>query len=136
MKPWLILSVTLLLSGCSSSPPANLGISNNQLAPCPNSPNCVSSFASAPDQAIRPLNADLQTIEAVVRTLTEANVIESTGNYLHVEFTSAVFRFVDDVEFLWDEKANVTQVRSSSRLGYSDLGVNRARVERLRELVE
>lgn len=136
MKFWLILSVTLLLSACSGSPPANIGIRDNQLAPCPDSPNCVSSYAAVPDQAIRPLNANLQTIEAVVRKLDEARVIESTQNYLHVEFTSAVFRFVDDVEFLWDEKSNVTQVRSSSRLGYSDLGVNRARVERLRKMVE
>lgn len=131
----LILFLSPLI-GCSSTAPSNTGVTDNRLSPCPDSPNCVSSFATAPDQAIQPLAANIEQIKAVIDTLDEAQIVESRSNYLHVEFTSSVFRFVDDVEFLWDAKSGVTQLRSASRLGYSDLGVNRERIETLRDMLE
>lgn len=133
--PLIFISVAILV-GCSGTPPATLGVADGRLAPCPDSPNCVSSFATAADQAIRPLSASLEQIKNAIEQLDEAKIVESTPEYLHVEFTSAVFRFVDDVEFLWDATEGVTQLRSASRLGYSDLGVNRARIENLREILK
>ena len=136
MRTLLMIMSVATLVGCGSTPPANLGVAENRLAPCPDSPNCVSSFATAPDQAIQPLAANLAEIQNAITQLDEAEIVESTPAYLHVEFTSAVFRFVDDVEFLWDAERGVTQLRSASRLGYSDLGVNRARIEDLREMLK
>ena len=124
--------LALILTGCSGTPPAHLGINDGKLAPCPSSPNCVSSFATEPDRAIRPLNSDLKTIERIVKTLDGAEIVEASPGYLRVEFTSAIFRFVDDVEFYF--KSNTIQLRSASRLGYSDLGVNRERIESIRLL--
>jgi len=136
MRLPLIFISSAILIGCSATPPANLGVADNRLAPCPDSPNCVSSFATAPDQAIAPFAANIEQVKNVIAQLNEAKITESTPDYLHVEFTSAVFRFVDDVEFLWDAEQGVTQLRSASRLGYSDLGVNRARIEKLREMLQ
>jgi uncharacterized protein (DUF1499 family) len=68
-------------------------------------------------------------IEAMPRT----KLIRVTPEYLHVEFKSAVFGFVDDVEFAIGESPGVIHVRSASRLGYWDMGANRRRVERIRE---
>ena len=133
--PLLVLSLSLL-SGCSSTAPSNIGVIDNQLAPCPDSPNCVSSFATAPDQAIAPLGASIDQIKNAIDQLDDAVIVESTSDYLHAEFTSSIFRFVDDVEFLWDAERGVTQLRSASRLGYSDLGVNRERIEALRDMLE
>jgi uncharacterized protein (DUF1499 family) len=72
-------------------------------------------------------------LKSIVRSFRRTAVITDTGSYLHAEFTSAVFRFVDDVEFLADDMAKVIHVRSASRLGQSDLGVNRKRVEEIRK---
>ncbi|MDZ7991823.1 MAG: DUF1499 domain-containing protein [Nostoc sp. EfeVER01] len=118
--------------------PNNLGISNGKLASCPNSPNCVSSqspdashqiapltFTSTPEEAITNLK---QIIESLPRT----KIITESQDYLYAEFKSALLGFVDDVEFYLDRNANVIHVRSASRLGQSDLGVNRKRIETIR----
>lgn len=131
-----MVALALILTGCSGAAPANLGITNGKLAPCPSSPNCVSSFATQQDQAIAPLNSDLESIERVIRTLDSAEIVESQPNYLRAEFTSAIFRFVDDVEFVKIDDTNVVHLRSASRVGYSDLGVNRDRIEELREQLQ
>jgi uncharacterized protein (DUF1499 family) len=73
--------------------------------------------------------ADLKT---VIQNLERAKIITETENYLYAEFTSAFWGFVDDVEFLLDESAKVIHVRSASRLGTSDLGANRKRIETIR----
>jgi uncharacterized protein (DUF1499 family) len=122
----------------SGKRPNNLGVRNGKLAPCPNSPNCVSSqttdavhqiapltFTSNPQQAIANLK---QIIQSQPRT----KIITETEDYLYAEFKSALLGFVDDVEFYLDSNANVIQVRSASRLGQSDLGVNRQRIETIR----
>jgi uncharacterized protein (DUF1499 family) len=118
--------------------PNNLGISNGKLAPCPNSPNCVSSqsadathniapltFTSTPEQAIA-------NLKKIIQSLPRTQIITESQDYLYAEFKSALLGFVDDVEFYLDRNANVTQVRSASRLGQSDLGVNRKRIETIR----
>ncbi len=118
--------------------PNNLGVSNGKLAPCPNSPNCVSSqstdtghqiapltFTSSPEQAIA-------NLKKIIESLPRTKIISESPDYLYAEFKSALLGFVDDVEFYLDRNANVIQVRSASRLGQSDLGVNRKRIETIR----
>lgn len=123
-----------LLSACAGEPPQGLGpTADGRLTPCPDSPNCVSSFSDSERHAIEPLQADLSAIRSLIGELNNADVVEYDGeNYLRAEFTTRIIGFVDDVEFLHDPEANVTHVRSASRVGYSDLGANRQRIERLR----
>jgi len=75
-------------------------------------------------------------LKSIVSQLPRTKLVEETEGYLHFEFTSFLLRFVDDVEFVFDEGAKLVQFRSASRTGYSDLGVNRRRMEEIRSLVE
>ncbi len=120
--------------------PTTLGLHQGQLSPCPPSPNCVVSQGS-PDatHAIAPLTypgeparAMAQLAELIV-ALPRTQILEQTPTYLYAEFTSRWLGFVDDGEFYFDQPAGVIQVRSASRLGESDLGVNRDRIETLRQ---
>ena len=78
----------------------------------------------------------LEKIESTVASLDNANIVERSNNYIRAEFKSRFMGYVDDVEFLYDEFEGVSHVRSASRVGFSDLGVNRRRVEKIRSLVE
>lgn len=122
----------------SGKRPTNIGIQSGRLAPCPDTPNCVNSQSKDALHRIKPLSynstptqamADLKT---VIQNLERTKIITETDNYLYAEFTSAFWGFVDDVEFLLDESAKVIHVRSASRLGTSDLGANRKRIESIR----
>ncbi|MDF0555473.1 DUF1499 domain-containing protein [Kamptonema sp. UHCC 0994] len=118
--------------------PTNLGIQLGQLAPCPNSPNCVSSFSQDNEHKIEPLaytsasEDAISNLKKAILSLPRTQIITETNNYLYAEFASALMGFVDDVEFLLDAETKVIHVRSASRLGESDLGVNRKRIETLR----
>jgi uncharacterized protein (DUF1499 family) len=106
------------------------------LTPCPESPNCVSSFARDAEHAIDPIAASLEQIEGVLLQLPAANIVSASADYLYAEFTSRIMGFVDDVEFLHDRASGLTHARSASRLGYSDLGANRKRIESIRDAVK
>jgi uncharacterized protein (DUF1499 family) len=129
----------MLLFSCQGTRPANFGVRDGRLAPCPSTPNCVSSQASDEDHHVAPLpftgpaGDAMLRVKEIVLSLPRTAIVTDTGAYLHAEFTSAVFRFVDDVEFLADDAARVIHVRSASRLGDSDLGVNRKRIETIRK---
>ncbi|MBN3944447.1 MAG: DUF1499 domain-containing protein [Nostoc sp.] len=118
--------------------PNNLGISNGKLASCPNSPNCVSSQSTDASHQIAPLTFTSTSEEAItnlkqiIESLPRTKIITESQDYLYAEFKSALLGFVDDVEFYLDRNANVIHVRSASRLGQSDLGVNRQRIETIR----
>ena len=109
---------------------------------CPSSPNCVSTQAQDKGHAIAPFRYRKSRAEAkealkeVVRSLSRTKLVEENESYLHYEFTSLLLRFVDDVEFLFDDDTKTIHFRSASRTGYGDLGVNRARMEQVRALVE
>jgi len=132
------LSLTLFISGCSGVVPANLGVKDGKLAPCPATPNCVSSLSSDQEHGIAPLPFTGSATEAMARLkniiarMKRSGIIVETGTYIHAEYRSALFRFVDDVEFLIDDNGKVIHVRSASRLGRSDFGVNRKRIEDIR----
>ncbi|MDA0687292.1 MAG: DUF1499 domain-containing protein [Proteobacteria bacterium] len=127
-----ILSLLPFLTACAGEPPQNIGVQNGRLTPCPDSPNCVSSFATDETHAIEPLAASLADVERILLGFDDTNIVSSEGDYLYAEFTTRIMGYVDDVEFLYDRNNGVTHVRSASRLGYSDLGANRNRIERIR----
>lgn len=127
-----LLALLPFLTACAGEPPQNIGVREGRLSPCPESPNCVSSFESDEEHSIAALDATLAQIQRVVLALDEANIVEQSSDYMYVEFTSRLMGYVDDVEFLYDSASNQTHVRSASRLGYSDLGANRKRIEAIR----
>lgn len=113
--------------------PTNLGVKDGKLAACPGSPNCVNSQSNDAQASISPLpNVSIAEIKKVVEGMERTTIVEETNNYLYAEFKSKLMGYVDDVEFYRDTQANVVQVRSASRLGQSDLGVNRKRIEEIR----
>jgi len=136
----LSIAVCIFMAGCSEVRPTDLGVKNSRLAPCPSSPNCVSSQSRDPEHAIAPLNYTVSTpramadLKKVILGMKRSKIVEERDSYIHAEFTSALWRFVDDVEFYFDEGTQVIHVRSASRLGNSDFGVNRKRVEEIRAI--
>jgi uncharacterized protein (DUF1499 family) len=112
------------------------------LAPCPSSPNCVSTTAQDQEHAIAPFRFATsrteaqEALKAIVLSMPRTRLVEVDESYQHYEFTSLLLRFVDDVEFLFDEATKTVHFRSASRTGYSDLGVNRRRMEEIRKMVE
>jgi uncharacterized protein (DUF1499 family) len=138
-KGWYTLFVlAVMCAACSGSRPANLGVADGTLAPCPDSPNCVSSESKDAKHFIDPipyegtLEGARGTLISVIESMQRSRIVTHDPTYIHVEFTSAVFRFVDDVEFSFDDAAKIIHVRSASRVGYSDFGVNRKRMETIR----
>lgn len=133
-----VLAGSILMAGCHGARPGSVGVGGGRLAACPPSPNCVSSLAADAAHRVEPLRFDgtaaaaVARMTEVVRSLPRSSVVSATETYLHVEFRSAVFGFVDDVEFLVDEAAGLVHIRSASRVGSYDFGVNRRRVERIR----
>ena len=123
---------------------AKLGITEGTLNDCPNSPNCVSSSAKNNSHAIQAIEIKASNEEVRARLLTligkmtRSKIVIADDDYIHAEFTSLIFRFVDDVEFYFpasDDEITTIQVRSASRIGRSDFGVNRKRVEEFRTLL-
>ena len=119
--------------------PTNLGVIGGRLSPCRSTPNCVSSQADPADKEhyIAPIAFKGDAIAAVrkaVESMPRSRVISADSHYLYAEFRSALLGYVDDVEFHYDGK--VIHVRSASRLGRRDFGVNRARVEEVRKRIK
>jgi uncharacterized protein (DUF1499 family) len=142
-----LIVILLPIAGLSvmsifSRRPTNLGVTDGLLAPCPSSPNSVSTQATAEQHRMEPIPFDGSSEEAIERLKTvieaesRARVVTERPDYIHAEFTSALFRFVDDVEFYVDDENNVIHFRSASRAGYSDLGVNRKRMNAIRSKFE
>jgi uncharacterized protein (DUF1499 family) len=132
-------AAALLALGCAGAADAPAARSANAMAPCPDTPNCVSSLAPAsdPTHSIAPMRLKLapeQAWAAVLRDLAglpRTRIVDSSPEYVHAEVRSFLFRFVDDLELRLDFAQRRIDVRSASRVGYSDLGVNRARIEQL-----
>jgi uncharacterized protein (DUF1499 family) len=124
--------------------PDNLGVKDGRLAPPRRTPNCVSSQADPADAEhyIAPIAfkggaADaMAAARKAVEAMRGSSVIRQEGNYLYAEYRTPLMKFVDDLELVFDDKAGLLHVRSSSRLGRRDFGVNRARVESLRGRIE
>ena len=161
---WLVVAlaavtVLLILAGqagmLTGTPPTDLGVRDGKLKSLSNTPNCVSSQAALyPDHPMRayaqiaPLAtkgdaaATMAAVKAVVEGMDGAVVVTATATatatadyYVYARFTTRLLKFVDDVEFWFDPVVRVVQVRSASRIGHGDRGVNRARIEAVRRLL-
>ena len=117
-----------------------VGIVDGKFYPCPNTPNCVSTQATDAKHKISPISYSGAMSEAkekiikIVNSLKRTKIITNTENYIHAEVRTATFKFVDDVEFLFDDSEKIIQFRSRARSGHSDMGVNRKRMEKIREV--
>ena len=155
---WIALAVVAVLLAArvgafSGKAPANIGVRDNKLKPPAKTPNSVSSQADLWPDAVQKDNArtgpialvktsaeggagggktTIAKIAAVINDLPGSQIVEQRDDYLYAQFTTPLMRFTDDVEFWFDPAANVIQVRSASRVGRKDFGVNRARVENIR----
>ena len=120
----------------------NLGIKDGKLAPCSLRPNCVSSQADSNKHYIVPFmfNSDpvkeMERLKNVLVSLKGVTIVDCSEHYLHAECRTPLMGFVDDLEFYWDADKQVCHVRSASRVGYSDFGKNRRRVEEIRSIFE
>lgn len=137
-KQYCLLYLVVMMVVCSESFSSQTRVNGGRLLICPDSPNCVSSQSDDPRHAIAPLRYEGTAERAkglLIKTvlgMKRSRIVISEGVFLHAEFTSAFFRFVDDVEFLLDDGRKWIHVRSASRVGYYDFGVNRRRIEDIR----
>lgn len=143
MWNWLIIPViftVLVLAGLSLLSRyrrVDTGLVNGRLRNCPASPNCISSEDSTNPSFIEPVHFAAQPDEAwkiAELTLQEmgGTIISKNTKYLHATFTSPIIRFVDDMELRLDAAKKIVHFRSSSRVGYSDMGMNKKRVAEFR----
>ena len=138
----IFLVITSFLIPSDAALAANLGVNNSHLAACPASPNCVVSQDGDAKHAIDPITYHVdreQAKETLLKVLTvvpRTEVIEKTDSYIHALSKSRIFKFVDDVEFYFPDDEKVIHMRSASRVGESDLGVNRTRMEQIRLAME
>jgi uncharacterized protein (DUF1499 family) len=123
---------------CAGKTPDDLGVTDGRLRPCPDSPNCVSTAADDASHRAAPFELAVapavawSAVQEAVSAIPRCRVVTATSDYIHAEVRSAVFGFVDDLEVYLPADENTLMVRSGSRLGHSDFGVNRRRVEALR----
>jgi uncharacterized protein (DUF1499 family) len=133
----VILGV-LCFAGCKGIGENRIGLVEGKLRPCPSSPNCVSTQADAESRRMEPIpfagshpEAQQRLLE-VIKGMKGSRLALVKDDSIHAEFTSALFKFVDDVEFYFDSQAKIIHFRSASRVGYYDFGVNRKRMEYVR----
>lgn len=122
--------------------PNNLGVKDGKFSPCPSTPNCVISEETDAIHEIKPitydtdLNTAKETLLKVLSVVPNTIIVEETDNYIRTESRSKLMGFVDDGEFYFPSDEKVILIRSSARLGESDLGVNRRRLEQIRLAME
>jgi len=136
-----MLTLSLLLFvGCTTAIKKETGVIEGKFYPCPTSPNCVSSMAPKEDSHyIEPIvynditrDFAVEKITVILKELKNTSIVEESDEYIHAEVRSPFFKFVDDVEFYFPKDKNIIHVRSLARTGYSDFGVNRKRMEKIR----
>lgn len=135
----MTIVVTAAVTGCAGSQTADKMKPNERFAPCPDTPNCISSEAQDPRHAVAPMQLagnserEWDEIRAVVAALPRSRILGATECYLHATLKSRLFGFIDDLELKLDPQTKMIGIRSASRSGSYDLGVNRRRVENLRK---
>ena len=133
------LMMAFILTGTASAGVENIGMTEEKLAPCPDSPNCVSTQSEEKRHAMKPLpylqtrEASREKILSILKDMKRTKIVKLTESYIHVECRTALLRFVDDVEFFLDGTTRVVHFRSASRVGYYDFGLNRRRMKRFSE---
>ncbi|MDJ0651101.1 MAG: DUF1499 domain-containing protein [Xenococcaceae cyanobacterium MO_188.B19] len=135
---FIIIASSLIFSQSTWAITSSLGVKDGYLSPCPETPNCVVSQKTDTIHEISPIeyHTDQATARAtllkVLTVVPRTTVTEQTENYIRAESKSRIFKFVDDLEFYFPDKEKVIHLRSASRVGESDLGVNRRRIEQIR----
>ena len=138
LSVFLLLLGGLILGNWFAGKPKELGAKDGRLANCPDSPNCVCSQETKSSHQVAGLayegegTAAFSRLANLLKSWPRTKIVTQADNYMHVEFTTQILRFVDDVEFLLAEDEKIIHVRSASRVGHSDLGTNRKRVEAIR----
>lgn len=134
----IVMMLGLAMLSFNSGKRPKLGATEGKLVPCPTSPNCVSTQTDSQAHQLLPVSWSGGTEEAVARIkeivgrdFSRARLIDEAPGYLRFEFRSLIFRFVDDVEFYIDEAAAEIHFRSASRVGHSDLGANKSRMQKI-----
>jgi uncharacterized protein (DUF1499 family) len=141
MNKLILLTLSFMtIFNCSGNKPDDLGVREGQLKICPDKPNCVNSQLKDNDSHyIEPItfisskSEEKKKLKSIIANLPRTQLIKEEDGYLYYEFTSMLMRYVDDVEFYFDDSTKLIHVRSASRLGHSDLGVNRKRIETIRQ---
>lgn len=142
MKTLVVVCVLSLMTcwlGCGGRMPSGLGSDQGLFASCPNKPNCVSSFAEDEEHRIEALaiegsaEAAWTGLQAVLAEAPRVEIVTRSESYIHAVYTSSLMRYRDDVEFLLRRDDGKIAVRSASRVGYGDMGVNRNRIEAIRD---
>lgn len=129
----------VLMIGCGATRPSNLGVVDGKLAPCPSAPHCVSTQATEDGHATAAIPYEASREQArkrlaeIIRSMPRAAIVTDAPDYIHAEFRSRIFGYVDDVEVYLDDRAKLAHLRSSSRQGYYDFGANKSRVEKIRQ---
>jgi uncharacterized protein (DUF1499 family) len=149
MVRWIIALVVVMFVGffiyvtISNKLPEGLGVTDGELMPCPSSPNCVSTQASVEDvehyaEPVVYTGNRMKTqlsIESFMLGKGNVHLVSSTLGYVHFEVKSPLVGYIDDVEFYLPAADSVVHIRSASRVGYSDFGVNRERVRQIQSLL-
>jgi uncharacterized protein (DUF1499 family) len=141
MNILILLTLSFMtIFNCSGNKPDDLGVREGKLKICPDKPNCVNSQLKDNDSHyIEPItfisskSEEKKKLKSIIANLPRTQLIKEEDGYLYYEFTSMLMRYVDDVEFYFDDSTKLIHVRSASRLGHSDLGVNRKRIESIRQ---
>jgi len=142
IPPGRFFTVSLFLmncAACANSLPDDLGLKDGKLPSCPDSPNCVSSQSEDVRHKIESLHYTTSLLEAqenlltILRSMKRTTIIAREDHYIHATCASLLFRFVDDMEFYFVEEENIIHVRSASRRGYYDFGVNSRRIDYIRK---
>jgi uncharacterized protein (DUF1499 family) len=133
-----VLVCLIFLVSCSSVP-KEIGMKGQFFHNCPNSPNCVSTMEKRKGYYIAPIKYSLSKEDAfkkmlvVINAMNKVTILKQTPSYIHAVFRTPLMNFADDVEFYFPEKVQVIHLKSASRIGFSDMGVNRKRVESIRK---
>ena len=133
----LVMAVILTSTACAGV--ENIGMMEGKLAPCPDSPNCVSTQSEEKGHAMKPLpflqtrEASREKILSILKDMKRTEIVKLTESYIHVECRTALLHFTDDVAFFLDDTTRVVHFRSASRVGYYDFGLNRRRMKRISE---
>jgi uncharacterized protein (DUF1499 family) len=136
--PFLAIGLAFMM-GCQHAVSMTTGLADGKLRSCPDKYNCVCTQDTSERHRIEPLRYTGTQEEAreqlliVIRNMAQSTLVKADAGYIHVEFRSAFFEFVDDVEFLFDDAAKLIHFRSAARTGYYDFNVNRKRMEEIRK---
>lgn len=136
--PFLVIGF-MLMTGCKQTVAGTTGLTDGRLRPCPDKYSCVCTQDLAGGHRIEPIryagtqDDARERLIMIIRQMAQSTIVKADPDYIHVEFRSAVFEFVDDAEFLFDDAAKLIHLRSAARTGSYDFSVNRKRMEEIRK---